>query len=147
MLPVLLLISGCEKKDTVCPEEAKQLISNTDFIVDGENFCTLKNIDDSQKEVNLLIQDQADYEKYVDCVKSHPSVNFTVQTLLVGRLKAPHGDFIVSQNVTFNCNEKYSLNVEIAEGPSAVPTDVYYYAVIPKVSSSAQVVFNVQYVQ
>jgi len=54
-------------------------------------------------------------------------------------MKTPNEDRIINQSVTLDCNGNYLYNVETGYGIATHPTDVYYFAVIPKIVPEARI--------
>ncbi len=137
---------GCTQNQLIdCTGESNQVSFETLLSSSASEICGLKNIDNNELTVNLIIKSQSEYENYISCSPSSPVVDFNEKTLLAGRMKTPNEDRIINQSVTFDCNGNYLYNVEIGYGIATHPIDVYYFAVIPKILPETRIDFNIVY--
>ncbi|WP_159471646.1 hypothetical protein [Dyadobacter sp. 3J3] len=104
------------------------------------HFQSIINPKDSL--VTLVIKTDADYKKYI--VDTPQKVNFSNQTLLVGRIHTPMPGSVVKQSIKSHCisNEiyfdvQYKVNIDGTANESEVP----FYAVIPRISEETRVRF------
>ena len=141
---IILTAFSCEKAEKNCNEEPQTVqIQDLDSLGSNTQYW-LQKIDDEKEIVNLVINSQSDYEKYVACNATLPTIDFKNYTLLAGRMKTPYADHIISQSVVNACNElKYT--VTIGEGIATVASKVYYFAIISK--TIATISFNILYQQ
>lgn len=141
---IVLAAFSCEKAEKNCEEEPQTMqIQNLDRLGSDTQYW-MQNIDDEKEIVNVVINSQSDYEKYVACNTTLPTIDFKNYTLLSGRMKTPYADHIISQSAVKACNElKYT--VTIGEGIATVASKVYYFAIIPK--TNATISFNILYQQ
>jgi hypothetical protein len=148
LCPLFLFAFSCEQEKIICTGEAIS-ISYEPMVADSlENDCRLQNIGDTREvgsQVNVLIQSQADYEKYMLCATSLPDIDFSQKTLLAGRYVASHMDQVKHQRVYQECNGKVKFEVRLDKGGYTAVTDVFFFAVVPKISSQAEVIFDVSY--
>jgi hypothetical protein len=136
-----IVVFGCNNKEH-CDEESQNVkIQEFGDSTSGTQYW-LQNIDNDMEIVNLVINSQFDYEKYVASNGTLPAIDFNNYTLLAGRIKTPSSDGVSSQSVTRSC-DVYTYNVTIGGGNFGVVSTVYYFAVIEKVDG--KVIFNIQY--
>lgn len=129
-----------------CTGELTQITFDSLLPDTTNQTCILKNINESEQIVNLIIQSQAEYENYVSCTDSLPFIDFSTKTLLAGRMKSPNEDKIIEQKITVDCNGNYLYSVDIGYGIATHPIDVYYYAIIPKIPSKEKMGFDIEYI-
>jgi len=148
LIPIIITLLGfsCEKNDLDCEGEPTQIPFEYLLAENSNETCVLKNIDDTEVQVNLIIQSQVDYEKYLECSDTLPSINFSEHTLLAGRLKAPNMDRVVKQTFSQDCTDRYLYYVEIGSGVATMPSDVYYFAIVPKIIDESTLRFEIKYV-
>jgi hypothetical protein len=141
---ISLLSFNCEKDETECEGEQTPIPFE---LLEGkeDKLCVLKNIDDERPQVDLIIQTQDDYEKYIECSGILASINFSDKTLLAGRLKTSYEDKIIMQSYTQDC-KRYVFHVEIGLGVAAAPSNVFYFAIVPKITDESKVMFDIQYI-
>lgn len=124
-------------------------ISSATLTVEGTDAnCRLQNISNSQEvgsKVDLVIQSQAEYEKYVLCESALPAIDFSKKALLAGRYIAAHMDWVENQRVYQDCNGKLVFEVRLEKGGYTAVTEVFYFAGIPKVSNQTEVTFDISY--
>ena len=138
-----ILTFSCEK-GRICDEE-QQTVKIQEFgDSTGISRYRLQHINEEETIVNLVINSQTDYEKYITCIGTSPAIDFTKHTLLAGRIKTTTIDHLDSQSVVRSCFElKYTVTIE--EGVATQPYVVYYFALIAK--TYIPVSFDVRYKQ
>lgn len=144
---LFLFAFSCEKVPVNCSGELTLISSETLGAGGSDPSCSIQNIQGGEtgSKVDLIIRSQADYEKYVLCTNSLPAIDFSQKTLLAGRTIAPYTDLIESQRVYKLCDGKVTFEVKLNRGGYAAVTDVYYFAIIPKISDDTNVNFTVGY--
>ncbi len=139
---IVIIISGCENNDG-CNEQPQQVVILHFGDTTGNTQYRLQNIDTEQETVNLVINSQTDYEKYVAGNGTLPVIDFNHYTFLAGRMKTSASGMVTDQYVTRKCYE-YTYTVNIEEGNLGVVSAVYYFAVIEK--ANGKVIFDIHYV-
>lgn len=142
---IALSTFNCEKNDPECEGEPTPIPLESVVQKEGE-LCALKNIDDTRLQIDLIIQTEDEYEKYIECSNTLPSINFSDKTLLAGRLKTPYQDKIIKQSYSQDCKNRYLFHVEIGWGVAAAPSNVFYFAIVPKITDESKLMFDIQYV-
>jgi hypothetical protein len=90
-----------------------------------------------------IINSLADYKSAFTCSPA-PVIDFSANTLLVGKTKTASGSFVASQQVQLNCSGEYKYAVKLGNGVTTAVTETVYYALVPKLPSNAKVTFDVQ---
>lgn len=139
---IILTAFSCEKTEKNCNEESQPVQIQDLVSLESNTQYWLQNIDDEKEIVNLVINSQSDYEKYIACNATLPTIDFKNYTLLAGRMKTPSSDVVINQSVTKNCNN-YTYNVIIGDGSLGVISTVHYFTILEKVYGN--VTFNIQY--
>lgn len=138
---------SCQNKPTV-----PYVITCNDGIVQTENFyldhkygLSLQNVNDTIRAAHFVIQSLEDYIYYVSSSSKMPKIDFSSQTLIVGRSYQVNAN-VVNQIVTSDCkNKEISYNVQLSNKPSALSIFNHYFVIIPKISDSTQVKVFVKY--
>lgn len=144
---LFLFAFSCEREEINCSGETTS-ISFELLQQNSDSGCHIQNIKESTEvgsQENLIIQSQADYEKYILCHSSLPTIDFSKKTLLAGRYVAANMDWIDNQQVYQNCDGKVVFKVKLERGGYTAITKVYYFVVIPKISNATQVNFDIGY--
>lgn len=123
-------------------ENAKQVES---FYMDEfENTpCGLQNNKGNEKETNLVITTQKDFETYITCSEQVP-IDFDKYFILAGVYRHHQCALFDSQHVSI-CNNKIVYKVKMLEQICQAPTPVFYAVAIEKKHSSLPVEFHVQF--
>lgn len=146
MLLLALLTASCQKEGILqnCDGETVQNIE-TFYAEEFKNIpCGLQNIGNDKKEVNLVITNQADFEKYISCSGQLPVIDFDKYFIL-------SGVYIHHQCAVFNgqqvsiCNNKIIYSVRMLEQDCQAFTTVYYATVIEKKYRNLPIEFDVQF--
>jgi len=145
-ISISLFCFNCEKSDPDCQGEPTPIPYESLLQHKQDEICILRNIDDSKKQIDLIIQTQDDYEKYVECSSTLPPINFSEMTLLAGRLKTPYQDKVIKQSYSQDCKNRYVFQVEIGLGVAAAPSNVFYFAIVPKITDVTNVIFDIKYI-
>lgn len=104
-------------------------------------LCSLQNVDPNRIQTDIVIESQADFEKYVDCVHM-VSIDFSQKTVFAGAVWTNGGSFAGHMEVLKKC-DAYVYHVDIKVTPPTTPTLTRYFAIVPKISSRAKVTFEV----
>ncbi len=131
-----------------CNSDSTQIVLETTLPSGDYHYgCTLKNLNDIDFGLAdmVIIQTQADYEKYVVCQYYVPAIDFQKKTLLAGRYFSVNADFIDSENVYVNCNGDYFFTAHLHSGISPTLTVIYFFATIPKISSQSKAGISIVY--
>ena len=83
--------------------------------------------------------------KYGLCEGTLPDIDFSRHTLLAGRYVASQMDWVERQRVYQDCKGDVVFQVRLKQGGYMAATDVFYFAVIPRISSQTEVTFDVSY--
>jgi hypothetical protein len=123
-----------------CDGENAQNIE-TFYAEEFENIiCRLQNIGNDQKEVKLVITNQADFEKYISCSGQLPVIDFDKYFILSGAYIHHQCAVLIGQQVSI-CNNRIVYDVKLLEQDCQAVTTVYYVAVIEKKYSTLPVEF------
>jgi len=106
--------------------------------------CSLQNIESTDKEVNLVISNQTDFEKYFTCTQLLPEIDFEKYFILAGRYKHNNCAVFDSQQVLI-CQNKIIYKVKLLEQDCKAITSVYYATVIEIKYNSIPVEFDIQF--
>lgn len=140
MLTATLLIlsfTGCDDNLSECEESV-----TIDFVQlksQGSTF-SLKNIE-TNKEIKLVIDSQADYEKYVSSNNSLPEIDFDKNILISGKSILSTCGVLKNQTFLRNCNT-LTYKVEIERLDCHKPEEIFHFAIIPKNLQSLNIVFE-----
>jgi hypothetical protein len=132
---------GCEEK-TVCDGEMAFQVQT--FLTEEFEACGLQNLDHRQKEVNLIIKTQAEFEKYVSCQPQSDPIDFNEFFLLAGRYKHQQCVRFDRQEVTI-CENRIFYTVNLMEQDCYSISDVFYFALIDRKFEDLEVKFNVKF--
>ncbi len=92
---------------------------------------------------HYIINSLPDYKAAFICSPA-PVIDFSANTLLVGKTKTANGSFVASQQVQLTCSGEYRYAVKLGKGVTSAVTETAYYALVPKFPSNAKVTFDVQ---
>jgi len=137
-------LGGCDHGGEACGGDDAQEVQN--FYTDefGNNPCILQNIDNDDKDVNLIIKTQADYEKYFACSFQPPAVDFKKYFILAGRYRHHQCAAIDSQK-TLLCENRLFFKVRMLHKDCYAITNLFYFAVIERQLENLPVVFDVRF--
>jgi len=132
ILGVIMTLNGCKKEPEVseCNEPAIDVPFQGFGTSVGGNDCTLQNIDDTQTEVTIVIDNIADFQKYVYCINGL-EVDFSKHFMLAGRTKRPACAYMENQTLSLKCDQLH-YSIEIGPMVCQKPTDVFYFAIVAK---------------
>ena len=144
ILLFLTHLGGCAEEIQNCDgDNAQQL--QTFYNDEFSNIpCSLQSIDNSDKEVNLIIKTQADYEKYFICSFQPPAVDFDKYFILAGRYRH-HQCAVFDSQQTLLCENKLFYKVRMLPQDCQAITNVFYFAVIDRQHVNLPVVFDVKF--
>ncbi len=106
--------------------------------------CGLRNVDNEQKEINLIITNQADFEKYIFCSSQPPVIDFEKYFILTGVYRHHQCAVLDSQQILI-CNSKIIYKVNIQEQICQAAIPVFYITAIEKKYSHFDIEFNVRF--
>lgn|SRR5690554_3780860 len=141
-----LLTFGCQ--DESIPQDCAG--DKTQFIETfySEEFasipCGLQNAESDEKEVNLVITTQTDFEKYFTCSAQLPVIDFDKYLIFAGTYRHHQCAVFDSQSVSV-CNNKINYRVTILEQACDAFTSIFYATVIEKEYIYLPVNFDVQF--
>lgn len=147
-MTVLLLLAeltgSCQKEISPnCEGENAQQVESF-YMDEFENTpCGLQHIEGNEKETQLVITSQADFEKYFTCSEQLP-IDFDKYFILAGMYKHHQCALFDSQQVS-TCNNEIVYKVRMLEQICQAPTAVFYATVIEKKYSALPVEFDVQF--
>jgi hypothetical protein len=98
----------------------------------------------SEQFAHYVIRSAAEYSAATAC--SPPGVDYDQVSLLLGISRTRYTGRVVSQRVTRTCTG-IRYNITIENGLGAAPSEVTYYAVVPRLASDATVEFAVSVVR
>jgi hypothetical protein len=145
MTSLILMAVSCQKEALIpnCEgDNAKQVES---FYIDEleSTPCGLQNIEGNEKETNLVITTQADFEKYFTCSEQLP-IDFDKYFILAGMYRHHQCASFDSQQVSI-CNNEIVYKVRMLKQICHAPIAVFYATVIEKKYSALPVEFDVQF--
>ncbi|MFD2036923.1 hypothetical protein ACFSKL_19115 [Belliella marina] len=105
--------------------------------------CGLQNIGGNEKETNLVITTQADFEKYFTC-SEQLTIDFDEYFILAGMYRHQQCAEFDSQQVLL-CNNRIVYKVRMLEQICQAPIAVFYSTVIEKKHNALPVEFDVQF--
>lgn len=138
-LSFLAMSNSCKKEDVV-PCNASADVTLTPLA--GLRATISEPVPYVGQTNEYVINSAAEYHDLFGS-KKLPPVDFTHYTLLAGKTRTASSYHLLAQQVMQTC-AGYTYAVQLA--PNAAPTAacVVYYALIPKLSETAKVSFNVQ---
>jgi hypothetical protein len=145
MILLLLIFCGfsCSPdsvSDPTCNETEIKAIPTYDFMPLNSGKAHLQNIDENSTFFNLMIGTQSDFEKYVVLNPDFsPTIDFTTQLLVAGRIIRPKCAEINVIEINGNCNE-YACNVVIQDFDCDALTLLDYFILIDK--TNAEITFT-----
>lgn len=139
----LSIASSCTKREVVPSYKITCQTGNTNFrSIDGSSY--VNNLSTSDTLVNYVIRNEEDYKIRVGNLFT--PIDFTRETLLAGRFNAKSGDGVIMRTVTRDCEKDVLLfRIQLKHGGAAAFTRVSYFAVVPRISESTKVNFEVYY--
>ncbi|WPR76465.1 hypothetical protein [Algoriphagus sp. NG3] len=140
----LLMGASCEEHAPCTSEGDHTTVETQTFFDLNTPYAWVQNVDDNETTLNLIIQNQQDYEKYVGIREDtlRPVIDFESNILLAGRIIHPSCGFIENQNVTKKCDDYY-YTVILANGACGAVVRINYFVITTKVSS--EVKFDIQF--
>lgn len=144
ILLLLGVITGCKKNEITpdCEDETIQNIESQEFFPINTPYAWVQNVSEDESTVNLIINNQADYEKHIgisaDTIR--PAIDFNKYVLLAGRVIHPSCGSLKDQNVVNQCNS-YVYNVNINNGMCGAFVKVNYFIIVD--NSILPIKFNV----
>lgn len=146
ILLLILLTTGCQNESVPqdCSGDNAQSIETFYSEELASIPCGLQNIESTEKEVNLIIANQVDLEKYFTCSEQLPEIDFNKYFILAGRYTHNNCAVFDSQQVSI-CNNKVIYKVKMLEQVCQAITSVFYATVIEKKYSNLPVDFDVQF--
>lgn len=105
--------------------------------------CGLQNIEGNEKETHLVINTQADFEKYFTCAEQL-AIDFEEYFILAGMYRHHQCALLDSQQVSI-CNNKIVYKIRMREQICQAPSAVFYSIVIKKKYRALPVEFDVQF--
>ncbi len=143
---IVLTAFSCKKEQSnPCNETGDGTTVETfDFFDINTPYAWVQNVDENETIVNLIIQNQQNYEKYVGIRSDtlRPEIDFEKFVLLAGMIKTSSSDTVIEQSVTKKC-DTYTYKIVVGNGNLGVVSKVYYFAIVEKVTGN--VIFNVKY--
>ena len=106
--------------------------------------CSLQNIESTEKEVNVVIANQADLEKYFTCAGQLSEIDFEKYIILAGRYRHHQCAIFDNQQIVL-CNSKVVYRVWLLEQDCLAVMSVFYATVIEKKYSDLSIEFDVQF--
>ncbi|MGE0930302.1 hypothetical protein [Peijinzhouia sedimentorum] len=106
--------------------------------------CGLQNIDHDEEEVNLVIKDQADLEKYFQCHDELPEIDFGKYFLLAGVYRHNQCAVFDSQSVTLS-NNRVIYKINVIEQDCFAFTSVLYLTTIERKYLNLPVEFEIRF--
>jgi hypothetical protein len=140
------LSSSCEDQsaaqncDSSNPQQIETFL-NDEF---ANNPCSIQNISTEEKEVNLVIKTQADYEKYFICSFGLPVVDFDKYFILAGRYQHFQCAIFDNQQVLL-CNNIIIYKVSMERQVCQAITNVFYSVVIERQFENLDIEFDVKF--
>jgi hypothetical protein len=89
-----------------------------------------------------VINSAAEYQELF-VGKKLPAIDFTTHTLLAGKTRTASSYHLLAQQVVQTC-AGYTYAVQLAPGPAPTGASVVYYVLVPKLTATAKVAFDVQ---
>ena len=90
-----------------------------------------------------VINSLAEYKTIFDCSVSPPAIDFNTYTLLAGKTVTSSCSYVTSQQVMQTCTG-YKYTVNIGSGLCAAVTEVKFHALVPKISITSKVEFEIK---
>lgn len=146
LLFLTLFAFGCQNESVPqdCSDDNGQFLETFYSEELGSIQCGLQNIESTEKEVNLIITNQVDLQKYLTCFELLPEIDFDKYFILAGRYTHNNCAVFDSQQVSL-CNNKVIYKIKMLEQACHAITSVFYATVIEKKYSKLTVDFDVQF--
>lgn len=147
ILFLILLAFGCQNESI--PQDCSgdvALFLQTYYSEEFKNTqCEFQNIDNNEKQVNLVIASQADFDKYFTC-SDQLTIDFDKYFILAGVYRH-HQCAIFDNQQVFLCNDKVVYRVRMLEQDCLAVMSVFYATVIEKKYSDRSIEFDVQFIK
>ncbi len=145
-IALLTMSFSCDKQESEvlpCTEAASAVTTQAFALPVG---CSLTA--QSGKAKSYVINSAAELAAALQCNSAAlPTVDFTTNTLLAGRVPRNGGAFLHSQTVAQDCQGNYVHTVNVSDSPTLSPSNVDYAVLVPKLRSGKQVSVVVNIVQ
>jgi len=139
-LSLLTMSNSCKKEDDPTPCTTSADVPSSQL--DGFTATIAEPLPNVGQSNEYVVNSAAEYRALFTGSKL-PVVDFATHTLLAGKTRTPNCSHVLTQQVTQACTG-YTYRVRLAAGPCAMPTNVVYYVIIPKMPATAKVSFDVQ---
>lgn len=141
ILAALVMFQGCSSdKECTYPAPVDVPFYGFGTAIDGNN-CMLRNINENQINVFLVISNSVDFLRYVSCLNV-PAIDFSTSFVLAGRTKRPACAFMKKQTLSLQCGY-LNYAIEIEDMDCQAPTDVFYFAIVSREYLKYPVKFSV----
>lgn len=146
ILLLTLLTNGCQNESIPQSCEGDNAQYLTTFYSDEFEgaSCGLQSVENDEIEINLVITNQTDFEKYIFCSVQPPVIDFEKFFILTGVYRHHQCALFDSQQVSV-CNNKIIYKVRMLEQICQAAIPVFYITVIEKKYSNLPVEFDVQF--
>ncbi len=138
---IVLTAFSCEKEQSnPCNETGDGTTMETfDFFDINTPYAWLQNVDENETIVNLIIQNQQNYEKYVGIRSDtlRPEIDFEKFVLLAGRAIHNTCGHVKNQNVKQKCNTYY-YTVNFEGGVCGAIVKVNYFVIVKNTNSKIE---------
>lgn len=144
ILLLLLFAFGCQNESIPqdCSGDSVQPLQ-TFYSEFSNTQCEFQAIDNAEKQVNLVITAQADFDKYLTC-SDQLTIDFDKYFILAGVYRHNQCAIFDNQQV-FLCNNKVVYKVRMLEQDCLAVTSVFYATIIEKKYSVLSIEFDVQF--
>ncbi len=146
VLGLTLLTTGCQTESIPQNCEGDNAPYLSTFYSDEfkDISCGLQNVDGEKKQVNLIITNQSDFEKFIFCSIQPPVIDFEKYFVLTGVYRHHQCARFDSQQILI-CNNKVIYKVRMQEEICQAAIPVFYIIAIEKKYSNLDIEFDVQF--
>lgn len=137
---LLVMSNSCKKEEDVLPCPSFLAVETAQ--VPGLKAHITEPIPNAGQSYHYLVNSAGEYQELFNCAPP-ALVDFTTHTLLAGKTKTAGCSHVLAQQVAQTC-AGYTYTVKLEADDCQKVTNVVYYVVVPKISSTAKVEFDVQ---
>ncbi|MEQ9164837.1 MAG: hypothetical protein RLO12_01155 [Fulvivirga sp.] len=142
LLILILFISiACASDDPVSCDinDEDAVVETYQFFPINSNNVWLKNVSESESMLNLIIENQEDYEQFIDVGEGYtkPVIEFEKYTLLAGRIINPTCGQVLDQRVLNKC-DKFYYEIYLQDMDCHAVTTIHYFALIKSPKTAVQ---------
>ncbi|WP_143961972.1 hypothetical protein [Litoribacter populi] len=137
---VSIVFGSCSLGESKCDEVFVSTVP-LDYL---RRSCTLTEVDQESDEVLVVIRNQADLNRHIDCSSLTMNINFEESFLIAGRVRSYNCGYLTEQSTILDCG-KLVHRVQIQSEDCPAVTDVPFLVVIPRTLLEYEVVLEAEF--